>query len=71
MDDMKQPTQAEFKGWAKVEVMGRQSHVGYVETQAFGGAVLFRINHPEIAAGAGDLTECHGLAHGAASRDSG
>jgi hypothetical protein len=39
---------AEFKGWAKVEVMGHQSHIGFVETQAFGGAVLFRIDRPEI-----------------------
>ncbi len=41
-------TEAKFEGWAKVEVMGHQSHIGYVETQAFGGAVLFRIDSPEI-----------------------
>ena len=40
--------QAEFKGWAKVEVMGHQSHTGYVETQAFGGTVLFRIDTPAL-----------------------
>jgi hypothetical protein len=40
--------QAEFKGWARVEVMGHQSHVGYVTTEAYGQAVLFRIDRPEI-----------------------
>ena len=39
--------QAEFKGWAKVEVMGHQSHIGYVTTEAYGQAVLFRIDRPE------------------------
>ena len=42
--------QTEFKGWAKVEVMGHQSHVGYVETQAFGAAVLFRIDQSAMPA---------------------
>lgn len=41
--------QAEFRGWAKVEVMGHQSHVGYVTTEAYGQAVLFRIDQPSIA----------------------
>lgn len=41
--------QAEFKGWAKVEVMGHQSHIGYVTTEAYGQAVLFRIDRPEVA----------------------
>lgn len=40
--------QAEFKGWARVEVMGHQSHIGYVTTEAYGQAVLFRIDRPEI-----------------------
>ncbi len=40
--------QAEFKGWAKVEVMGHQSHIGYVTTEAYGQAVMFRIDRPEI-----------------------
>ena len=40
--------QTEFKGWAKVEVMGHQSHTGYIETQAFGGTVLFRIDTPAL-----------------------
>lgn len=40
--------QAKFDGWAKVEVMGHQSHVGHVTTQAFGGVVLFRVDRPGL-----------------------
>lgn len=40
--------QNSFSGWAKVEVMGHQSHVGLVTTEAYGQAVLFRIDSPEI-----------------------
>lgn len=40
--------QNEFKGFARVEVMGHQTHIGYVETQAFGGVVLFRIDQPAL-----------------------
>ncbi len=43
--------QTEFKGWARVEVMGHQTHIGYVESQAFGGAVMFRIDQPPIQGG--------------------
>lgn len=42
--------QASFSGWAKVEVMGHQSHIGYVKTEAYGAAVLFRIDTPELPA---------------------
>jgi hypothetical protein len=45
---MSETNQAEFKGWARVEVMGHQSHTGYVTTEAYGAAVLFRIDQPEI-----------------------
>lgn len=45
---MSEINQAEFKGWARVEVMGHQSHTGYVTTEAYGAAVLFRIDQPEI-----------------------
>lgn len=45
---MSETDQAEFKGWARVEVMGHQSHTGYVTTEAYGAAVLFRIDQPEI-----------------------
>lgn len=40
--------QAKFDGWAKVEVMGHQSHVGHVTTEAYGGVVLFRIDRPGL-----------------------
>ena len=41
-------SQASFNGWAKVEVMGHQSHVGFVKTEAYGAAVLFRIDTPPL-----------------------
>jgi hypothetical protein len=40
--------QAQFNGWARVEVMGHQTHIGYVRTEAYGQAVLFRIDTPEF-----------------------
>ena len=40
--------QASFNGWARVEVMGHQTHIGYVRTEAYGQAVLFRIDTPEL-----------------------
>jgi hypothetical protein len=54
---MSEIDQAEFKGWAKVEIMGRQCHIGYVTTEAYGGAVLFRIDQPEIPETEEILTE--------------
>lgn len=43
--------QTEFKGWARVEVMGHQSHIGYVTTETYGQAVLFRIDQPAVPGG--------------------
>lgn len=54
---MSEQEQTSFNGWAKVEVMGRQSHIGLCQTQAFGGAVLFRIDRPEIPEEEVTLTE--------------
>jgi hypothetical protein len=45
---MSEEQQASFNGWAKVEVMGHQRHIGYVRTEAYGQAVLFRIDTPEL-----------------------
>ncbi len=45
---MNETNQTEFSGWARVEVMGHQTHIGYVTTQAFGQAVMFRIDQPAI-----------------------
>jgi len=42
--------QNSFSGWARVEVMGHQSHIGYVTTETFGAAVLFRIDQPRMEA---------------------
>ena len=54
---MSETDQASFKGWAKVEVMGHQSHTGYVTTEAYGAAVLFRVDQPEIPGQKETLTE--------------
>lgn len=45
---MSEPNQTEFSGWARVEVMGHQTHIGYVTTQTFGQAVLFRVDQPAV-----------------------
>lgn len=47
---MSEQQQAQFNGWAKVEVMGHQTHIGYVRTEAYGQAVMFRIDQPEFPA---------------------
>lgn len=45
---MVETEQAVFEGWAVVELMGHQSEIGFVKTQAFGQAVMFRIDTPEL-----------------------
>ena len=40
-------TQAKFEGWAIVEMMGHQREVGFVTTENYGAASLFRIDTPE------------------------
>lgn len=40
--------QSKFDGWAVVEMMGHRKEIGYVTTQAFGQAVLFRVDTPEL-----------------------
>ena len=37
-----------FDGWAIVDVLGHQRYVGYVTTEAYGQAVLFRIDVPPL-----------------------
>lgn len=37
---------ASFRGWAVVEVMGHQTHMGFVYSVNFGSAVLFQIDAP-------------------------
>jgi hypothetical protein len=46
MDDQKQ---ASFEGWAVLEIFGHQRYAGYVTTEAFGQAVLFRVDVPPLA----------------------
>jgi hypothetical protein len=41
--------QAKFEGWAIVDVLGHQRYIGFVTTEAYGAAVLFRIDVPELA----------------------
>lgn len=43
-----QPEQGVFSGWAIVEMMGHRKEIGFVTTQAFGQAVLFRVDVPEL-----------------------
>lgn len=45
---MDEQQQAQFNGWARVEVMGHQTHIGFVKTEAYGGSVLFRIDTPPL-----------------------
>jgi hypothetical protein len=40
--------QANFSGWARVELLGHQSETGYVTTVYFGGAALFKVDVPEV-----------------------
>lgn len=40
--------QSKFESWAVVELLGHRKEVGFVVTQAFGPAVLFRIDVPEL-----------------------
>jgi len=42
--------QSVFSGWAIVDVLGHQRYVGYVTTEAFGQAVLFRVDVPALEA---------------------
>jgi hypothetical protein len=45
---MSDPQQAKFEGWGIVDVLGHQRYVGYVTTEAYGQAVLFRIDVPAL-----------------------
>ncbi len=49
--------QNSFSGWARVEVMGHQTHIGYVRTEAYGQAVMFRIDTPGLPEREYTLTE--------------
>lgn len=40
--------QAKFEGWAIVEMMGHRREIGFVTTEHYGGASLFRVDSPEF-----------------------
>lgn len=40
--------QASFEGWAVVELMGHQREVGFVTTENYGAASLFRVDTPAL-----------------------
>lgn len=39
---------ASFAGWAIVEMMGHRREIGYVTTEHYGAASLFRVDSPEF-----------------------
>jgi hypothetical protein len=45
---MENEKQAEFCGWARIEVMGHQEHIGFVRTEAYGPVVMFRVDVPQL-----------------------
>jgi hypothetical protein len=40
--------QAQFEGWAIVELFGHQREIGYITTRYFGTACLFQVDVPEL-----------------------
>lgn len=46
---MESNQQATFDGWAVIEQLGHVKYAGYVTTEAFGQAVLFRVDVPALA----------------------
>lgn len=40
--------QAKFEGWGIVEMMGHQREVGFVTTENYGAASLFRVDTPAL-----------------------
>jgi len=45
---MAEAKQSVFEGWAVVELMGHQREIGFVTTEAYGQAVMFRVDSPEL-----------------------
>ena len=45
---MTEQSQSHFDGWAIVEVFGHQRYAGKVTTEAYGQAVMWRVDVPEI-----------------------
>lgn len=45
---MDQQQNSHFEGWAVVEMFGHQKVAGYVSTEHYGQAALFRVDSPEL-----------------------
>lgn len=45
---MSEQEQAKFEGWAILEIFGHQRYAGYVTTQVFGTASMFRLDVPAL-----------------------
>lgn len=45
---MSDPKQGNFLGWAIIEQMGHVTHIGFVESESFGSAVLLRVDTPAL-----------------------
>ena len=45
---MEEQQQNTFSGWAIVEMMGHRREIGYVTTEHYGAASLFRVDSPEF-----------------------
>lgn len=45
---MTETQQSSFTGWAVVEMMGHRREIGYVTTEYFGPAAMFRVDTPEL-----------------------
>jgi hypothetical protein len=58
-----EPKQGNFESWAIVEIMGHQRHIGHVTTEAYGAAVLFRIDTPGLDAREFTLTAPEYIGH--------
>lgn len=41
-------TQNKFEGWAVIEMFGHQKIAGFVTTESYGQAALFRVDVPEL-----------------------
>jgi hypothetical protein len=46
--EMAEAKQAAFEGWAIVEIFGHQKAIGFVTTETYGSACLFRVDTPEM-----------------------
>ena len=48
MEQQQQAAQSRFEGWAIVEMFGHQREAGFVTTESFGPACLFRVDTPAL-----------------------